>query len=100
MLWLSGRRIADLVAATGSVGNDEGFVGGGADGGQQIQLSHLHGDVVVLGFVAEGAGHAAAGAGYGAHFEFRDELEDGFDGAHAVEGLLVAVAVEQGAFFR
>ena len=33
-----------------------------AHGGQQAQLGHLHRDVEVLGFVAEAAGHAAAGA--------------------------------------
>ena len=55
--------VEDLVAAAGAGCGDEGFVGSGADGGKEDEFADLLGEGVVFGFVAEGAGHAAAAGG-------------------------------------
>ena len=52
--------VFDLVAATGTGGNDNGIIGGGTDFREEATLAHLDGDMVVFGFVTESAGHAAA----------------------------------------
>ena len=70
--------VVDLVAAGGSGGGDEVVFVGLADGGEEDEFADLVGDLEVLFFVAEGAGHAAATAGddfYGVVFR---EGEGGF----------------------
>jgi len=52
--------VRNLLAAAESVGDDEGVGLGFADGGKEHALADLHGDLVVLALVAEGAGEAAA----------------------------------------
>ncbi len=53
--------IGDLVAAARAVGDND-RIGRRAHRRQQARLGHLHRDLVVRGFIAEAAGHAAARA--------------------------------------
>src|SRR5215475_15546126 len=57
---LSVAAVGDLVAAGGAVGNDQRIGGSLAHRRQQRQLGHGERGLVVLGLVAEAAGHAAA----------------------------------------
>ncbi len=51
--------VRNLFTATETVGDDEGIWRGGADRGQEHQLSNLHRHVVVIRFEAEASGHPA-----------------------------------------
>ena len=86
--------VGDLVAATRAVGHHNG-AGLLAQRRQQAEFGHLHRDRVVPGFVAEAAGHATARGfdqlrpGLGNEPQHIHHRRDG------VEGLLVAMAVQQ-----
>lgn len=64
--------------------------------GEQVELSDLDAEVVVLRFKAERTGHAATTCVEDADVESRDQLEQRHGAAHADEGFLMAVAMEQG----
>ena len=59
VLGVAAGAVVELVAA-GEAGDGDAGIGGGADGGEELLLADGHGEVVVLLFVAEGAGHATA----------------------------------------
>ena len=84
--------VVDLVSTTGSWRTD-GRVWRTANRGKYGEFADFHGEVVVGGGVAEGAGHAAATGG-----EDLDVGEKAFEevgtGGVAPKGFLVAVAVE------
>ena len=52
--------LCDLLAATETVGDEDGLGRSGADGRQQNALAESLGDFKLVAFEAEGAGHAAA----------------------------------------
>ena len=86
--------VLDLVAAARAVG-DQHRARRIANRRQQRHLRHLHRYFGVLRLVAEAAGHAAAARFHGAHLQARHHGERLLHRAHAVEGLLVAVAMQQ-----
>jgi hypothetical protein len=51
--------VVDLVAATGARRGDDHLVLQVADGGKEDEFADVHGNLVVLRFVAEGSRHAA-----------------------------------------
>jgi hypothetical protein len=88
-------QLRDLLAATETVGEDDGGRAGGLNCGQQALVGDGFGDLEFAGFEAEGAGHSAAasldGLDCGAGFaEQRD-----FAGRTAEDGLVMAVAVNE-----
>jgi hypothetical protein len=88
-------QLRDLLAATETIGEDDGGWAGGLNGGEQALVSDDFGDFKFAGFEAEGAGHPAAagldGLDCGAGFaEQRD-----FAGRAAKDGLVMAVAVDK-----
>ncbi len=52
--------VGDLMSATKAASNDSRSGGMATDGREEAVLTNLHGNIVMLFFVAEGAGHAAA----------------------------------------
>ena len=85
--------LRDLFRATKPVRDDEGVGGGRADGGQQDAVAEGLRDFVLIGFKAEGPGHAAA-----ARVEKRD-LRAGATQqcdfvSHSEGGSVMAVTVE------
>ncbi len=94
------REIGDLVPAARAVGDDQRVRRRGAHGRQERQLRHPHRHVVVRGVVAEASRHAAT-----ARFDQLDrkaghEAEHRLRRRYRVEGLLVAMRVQQRAFLR
>src|SRR5437870_3972247 len=61
---------------------------------QQTELRDGDAEVVVLAFVAEASGHAAAAGIEEAHVEAGDQLQEVGGASHADEGFLMAVAVD------
>ena len=82
-----------LLGAAEAVGDDEGLRRGVADGGEQDSVGEGLGDVVFVGFEAEGAGHAAA-AGVEQGDVGSGAAEDGDLVGHAAGGTVMAVAVD------
>src|SRR5579883_1380972 len=90
------RAMRDLVAAA-RAGGDEDRVGRGlAHLGQHAEFADLHRDFVMLGLVAEGSCHAAAGALEALDLEPGHEAKRGDARADEVERLLMAMAVQHG----
>ena len=90
----AGGGVFDLVTATGAGGGDECIRGSSTHGGEEDEFADLLGDFKMFGFVAKGAGHAAAAGGDDFDLVVGGELE-GFDGGRERgERFLVAVAVE------
>ena len=85
--------VGDLVTAGEAVGEHQSLAGGCAQGGQQRQLAAGDRGLVVLGREAEGAGEAAA-AGVEEGDVEAGAGEEIAIGAHAHDGFVVAVAVE------
>ena len=88
--------VRDLAPAAGAVSNQKGVLGRGADRGKQIQLRHLHRQLVVLGLVAEGAGHAAATGLDDVGLEPGNPVKHARGGIEGAESLLMAVSVDEG----
>ena len=78
MAGVAAQGVGDLVAATGAAGGEERLGGCGAHPRQHAELADPERHRVMLGLVAEGAGHAAAGRIEGLDLEFGDQLQ-GFD---------------------
>src|SRR5690606_25639634 len=94
------RAVGDLVAATRAVGNHQVVGPRGAHRRQQCRFAHLHRHVVVLGLVAERAGHAAATRLDRLDLQRRNQPEHRADRRDSVERLLVAMPVNQRARLR
>lgn len=60
---LAAGAIMDLMAAGGAGSGDKIIRGSRANGGKEDELADLHGDLIVLLFIAERSGHTAAAAG-------------------------------------
>ena len=67
--------VGDLVAAAGAAGGEEGVGGGGAHLGARRRARRSERHRVMLGLIAERAGHAAAGRIEGLDLETRDQLQ-------------------------
>ena len=87
--------VRDLAPAAGAVCDQERVLARRAHRGEQIQLRHLHRQRVVLGLVAEGAGHAAAAGLDDLRLKPGNPIQDSRRGIEDAEGLLVAVAVDE-----
>ena len=87
--------LGDLLAATETVGDNQSFWGGGADGREEFELADGLGDRVFFFFESERSGHAAAAWSGGVEIE-AEAGEDGFFGGHFHDGFVVAVAVDEG----
>ena len=94
------RAVADLVPATGAVGDDQRFRIRLAHCRQQARLGHFHRHIVMRRFVAEGAGHAAATRGHELDRQFRHQSESFLYRSHRIESLLMTMAVKQRFFLR
>src|SRR5882672_2133398 len=88
------RTLGNLFAATEAVGDDQPVGRSLADGWHQFEFADGDGDVVFIGFEAEGASHAAT-AGGGTLEVDAEAAEDGLFGGHLHEGFVMAVAVEE-----
>jgi len=89
------RQLRDLLAATETVGKDDGGWAGGLNGGEQALVGDGLGDLEFAGFEAEGACHSTAagldGLDCGAGFAEHGDLA----GRAAEDSFVVAVAVNQ-----
>ena len=54
----AGGVLRDLLAATEAIGDEDGVRASGADGGQKAAFGEGLGDLELIAFKAEGAGHA------------------------------------------
>src|SRR5579863_3418200 len=93
--------LGDLLAATEAVGDDEPIGRSLADGWQQFEFSDRHRDVVFV-FIpleAEGAGHATASRSRSLEVD-ADAAQQRLFVRHLHDGLVMAVAVEQGLAFE
>ena len=88
------RALGDLFAATETIGDDEPVCGSVADGRQEFEFADGDGDVVFVGFEAEGAGHAATSRSRAGEVDAQ-AAQDGLLGGHLHNGFLVAVAVQE-----
>ena len=87
--------VADLMAAGEAVGGNDRVRRGLAHGGEQRKLAHGHGNLIGVGAVAEGAGHAAAARFDCLHLQPPHQPKRPLHCSHGAERLLVAVAVQQ-----
>ena len=94
MAGAAGGEVGDLLAAGDAGDGDVGVGPGGFDGREEAVGAHGAGDVVVLGFEAKGAGHAAA-AGIDEAGVVAGETQGLEGGLGPWAGLLMAVGVEQ-----
>ena len=85
--------VLDLLSAGCAVGDDEVRGAGGADGGEEGEFGHGAAGGEGFGLVAEGAGHAAAGALDHPDLEARHAGEDRLHRREGAERLLVAMPV-------
>src|SRR6185312_12752345 len=90
---LASGAVLDLVAAARAGSDENGVHRRTAHLGQHAELADPERHVVMLGLVAEGAGHAAAGAVEGLDPETRHQLQGRDAVSHGVERLLVAMPV-------
>src|SRR5437667_242910 len=86
--------VADLVAATETVGDDQRLPCGIAHGGQQRDLPHPHRALVVPRLVAERARHAAAARLYRTRDEPRDPAQYGLHRPSRRKRFLMAVRMD------
>src|SRR5437667_3805244 len=84
------------MTARGAGGDYERLGGRGAHGRQHGELADSHRHFVVLGLVAERAGHAAARGIEGLDVETGYQAQGSLHGAYRVERLLMAMAVDEG----
>ncbi len=90
----TGGTLGDLFAATETVGEDQPVVGSLADGGKKFHLADGDGEVVLFGFEAERAGHAAAPGGRSLEVN-AEAAQDGLFGRHFHQGFVMAVSMEE-----
>src|ERR1700756_2910756 len=89
------RGLANLLAATESVGDHQPVWRSLADGGEEFEFADGGGDVVLFGFKSERAGHAAAAGSW--RLEIKANAgEDCLFGVHFEDGLVVTMAVDDG----
>src|SRR6516162_2258024 len=88
---LTRRGIGDLVAAAGAVGDDQRLGRCGSHFRQDVELTDLQRHLVMLGFVAEGSRHTAAGRLEGLDSEAWDQLQCLHRGAGCRKGFLVTM---------
>ena len=92
---IAARSVGDLVPAARPSGDDQGVPVCRPHRGQEVELAHRHRRIVVRGFVAEGAGHAAAARRDGLDLQPGNETERALQRRHGAERLLMAVAVQE-----
>src|SRR5215210_552664 len=90
--------ILDLMPATRPIGHDNRIRPRLAYGRQQADLGHAHGNVVVLGLVAERASHSAAARTNRFHRKPRHQMQRLFDRRHHIESFLMAMSMQEHAF--
>ena len=88
-------QLRDLLAATETVGEDDGGRARGLNGGQQALVGDDFGDFKFAGFEAEGACHPAAADLDGLDFGASLAQQSDFADRAAEDGLVMAVAVNQ-----
>ena len=88
-------QLRNLLAATESVGEDDGGRAGGLNGWQQALIGNGFGDFKFAGFEAEGACHSAAAGLDGLDCGARFAEKRHFAGWTAEDGLVMAVAVNE-----
>src|SRR5580700_3725840 len=88
------RALGDLLAAAESVGDDQPVGRGMADGGKEFQFTDRDGNIVLIGFKAEGTRHAAAAGSWSVELD-PDPAQNGFFCGHLHQGFVMAVTVQE-----